>query len=192
MAKFWLWSIKRNLGCWRGSRGAYLNCCCLENNLSEGKKGGEKNLLIFKYWKASPRTSRIICSPKVECKVEEAMGRLHWWGFILRIRKENLCYGKDKILKYLVYGDCGISVTGDHYEQCFQRSATYNASIILPWSQRLVIFLDFCYHFSVILLTVIWYKALYHIYMTLSDKSSWEDVQKTEHWSLSLCVLSAH
>ncbi|XP_019328858.1 PREDICTED: growth arrest-specific protein 7 [Aptenodytes forsteri] len=30
--------IKRNLGCWRGSRGAYLNCRRLENNLSEGKR----------------------------------------------------------------------------------------------------------------------------------------------------------
>lgn len=115
---------------------------------------------------ASPRRNRIIWSPKVGCKVEEAIEKLHWWRFILRIRKEKLCYGKDKILKYLAYGDCGISVTGDSYEQCFQRSATCNANIILPWSQRSVIFSDFCCHFSMILLSKIWYQALYHICLT--------------------------
>uniref|UniRef100_A0A8B9MM62 Growth arrest specific 7 n=1 Tax=Accipiter nisus TaxID=211598 RepID=A0A8B9MM62_9AVES len=66
---------------------------------------------------------------------------------------------------------------------CFQRSATCNANIILPWSQRSVIFSDFCCHVSMILLSKIRYQALALIIVTLYSFSTlgeaWAQLKKS-------------
>lgn len=100
--------------------------------------------MVFKYWKASPRRSRIICSPKGGCRVEWAMEKLHWWRFIWRLRKETLCSGEDKILKYLAYGGSGISVTGDRCGSVLKD----NSALVTEISDLLRFLLSLCHDFA--------------------------------------------